>query len=121
MKLTNPEITFKPRDEWSEPNRAEPAEAWMGKAGESANRRTVRILGGSLEEGVERRFEEPAQQADWWLSSDWNTLYLATGWSDRTANKPPGQRYRPQATQLFKSTDQGESWEKLRWPKIKIF
>ncbi|WP_386080932.1 WD40/YVTN/BNR-like repeat-containing protein [Vreelandella sp. F11] len=117
MKLTNPEITFKPREERSDPNRAEPTEAWMGNVSERANRRTVRILSGSLEQGVERRFEEPAQQADWWLSPDWNTLYLATGWMDYHMNPAPGERYTPQLTQLFKSTDQGESWEKLRWPE----
>ncbi|WP_425348174.1 WD40/YVTN/BNR-like repeat-containing protein, partial [Vreelandella olivaria] len=117
MKLTNPEVTTKPREERSDPTRAEFTEQWMYNPSETANRRTVRILGGSLGEGVERRFEEPAQQADWWLSPDWNTLYLAMGWSDRTANKLPGQRYRPQLTQLFKSTDQGESWERLHWPE----
>ncbi|MCS2608761.1 WD40/YVTN/BNR-like repeat-containing protein [Halomonas dongshanensis] len=117
MKLTNPEITFKPREERSDPNRAEPTEAWMGDVGELVNRRTVRILAGNIEDGIERRFDERAQQADWWLSPDWNTLYLATGWADRSINKPPGQRYHPQLTQLFKSTDQGESWEKMRWPE----
>ncbi|SEO65356.1 hypothetical protein SAMN04488052_1022 [Aquisalimonas asiatica] len=117
MKLTNPEIIFKPREERSDPDRAEPTEAWMGDVGERANRRTVRILAGDLEAGVERRFEEPAQQADWWLSPDWSTLYLATGWSDRTAEKPPGQRYLPQFTQLFKSSDQGETWDRLPWPE----
>lgn len=117
MKLTNPEITFKPREERSDPNRAEPTEAWMGDVKELANRRTVRILGGSLEQGVERRFEEYAQQADWWLSHDWNTLYLATGWMDYHDDPAPGERYTPQLTQLFKSTDQGESWEKMRWPE----
>ncbi|MBZ5488656.1 hypothetical protein HW452_14105 [Halomonas aquamarina] len=119
MKLTNPETTFKHRtDEEVNANvKLEYSERWMASPSERANRRTVRILAGNIEDGIERRFEERAQQADWWLSPDWNTLYLATGWSDRSVNKPRGQRYHPQATQLFKSTDQGESWEKMRWPE----
>lgn len=96
MKLTNPEITFKPREERSDPNRAESTEAWMGNVSESANRRTVRILAGNIEDGIERRFEERAQQADWWLSPDWNTLYLATGWMDYHDDPAPGERYTPQ-------------------------
>lgn len=117
MKLTNPEITFKPREERSDPNRAEPSEPWMSNVGEFANRRSVRILAGNLEGEITRRFEEPAQRADWWLAPDWSTLYLTTGWSDRAAELPPGQSYRPEFTQLFKSTDQGQEWEKLRWPE----
>lgn len=117
MKLTNPEITFKPREERSDPNRAEPSEPWMMDVGEFANRRSVRILGGNLEGEISRHFEEPAQRADWWLAPDWSTLYLTTGWSDRAVELPPGQSYRPELTQLFKSTDQGQEWEKLRWPE----
>lgn len=119
MKLTNPETTFKHRtDEEVAANvKLEYSERWMASPAERANRRTVRILGGSLEEGVERRFEEPAQQADWWISPDWNTLYLATGWMDYHMDPAPGERYTPQLTQLFKSIDQGESWERLHWPE----
>ncbi|MCE8001655.1 WD40/YVTN/BNR-like repeat-containing protein [Billgrantia ethanolica] len=117
MKLTNPEVTTKPREERSDPTRAEFTEQWMYDPGETANRRSVRILGGNLEGEISRHFEEPAQRADWWLAPDWSTLYLTTGWSDRAAELPPGQSYRPELTQLFKSTDQGQEWEKLRWPE----
>lgn len=119
MKLTKPETTFKHRtDEEVAANvKLEYSERWMASPAERANRRTVRILAGSLEEGVERRFEQPAQQADWWLSPDWRTLYLATGWMDYHTNPAPGERYTPQFTQLFKSTDQGASWETLPWPE----
>ncbi len=117
LKLTKPEITFKPREERSTLQKAEPSEPWMGDVNERANRRTVRLLSGSISNGADRLFEEPAQQADWWLSRDWNTLYLATGWMDYHLSPPPGERYTPQITQLFKSNDQGESWEKMRWPE----
>ncbi|UYG05549.1 hypothetical protein OCT51_09380 [Halomonas sp. LR3S48] len=117
MKLVNPELTFKLREERSDPNRAEPTEAWMGNVNERANRRFVRILGGHLENGIEQRFEERAQQAEWWLSPSWNTIYLATGWTNYYDEPAVGQRYTPQLTQLFKSTDQGQEWEKLRWPE----
>lgn len=119
MKLTNPETTFKHRtdEEVADNVRLEYSEHWMASPAERANRRTVRILAGDLEDGVEQRFEEPAQQADWWLSSNRNTIYLATGWTDRTQARLPGQRYLPQITQLFKSTDQGQEWEKLPWPE----
>ncbi|MGR4068622.1 WD40/YVTN/BNR-like repeat-containing protein [Billgrantia sp. C5P2] len=117
MKLTNPEITFKPRAERSDPSRAEPTEAWMSNVNERANRRSVRILEGHLVNGIEQRFEERAQQAEWWLSPSWNTIYLATGWTNYYDEPAVGQRYTPQLTQLFKSTDQGQEWEKLRWPE----
>ncbi|EPC03136.1 hypothetical protein L861_22770 [Litchfieldella anticariensis FP35 = DSM 16096] len=117
MKLTNPEVTTKPQEERSDPTKAEFTEQWMYSPGETANRRSVRILDGNLDGEIARRFEEPAQRSDWWLAPDWSTLYLATGWSDRTTEMPSGQRYRPELTQLFKSTDQGREWERLRWPE----
>ncbi|PMR71602.1 WD40/YVTN/BNR-like repeat-containing protein [Halomonas heilongjiangensis] len=89
----------------------------MGNVSEIANRRSVRILGGNLDGEVTRRFEEPAQRADWWLAPDWSTLYLATGWMDYHEEPAPGERYTPQLTQLFKSTDQGATWERLEWPE----
>ncbi|SNY97661.1 WD40/YVTN/BNR-like repeat-containing protein [Halomonas sp. hl-4] len=120
MKLAKPELTFKPmtQEQLDDPNsKAEFSEEWMNDVHQRANRRTVRILTGQLNSGVSTRFEEPAQQADWWLSPNRNTIYLATGWTDRTQESLPGQRYLPQLTQLFKSTDQGQEWEKLRWPE----
>lgn len=119
MKLAKPELMFKPRsDEEIEANVSlEFSEAWMANPSERANRRTVRILAGELDSLLSLRFEETAQQADWWLSPKWDTIYLATGWTDRTQENLPGQRYLPQNTQLFKSTDQGQEWEKLRWPE----
>lgn len=120
MKLTKPELTFKPmtQEQLDDPNsKAEFSEEWMGDVHQRANRRAVRILAGELDSQLSSRFEEPAQQADWWLSPNRNTIYLATGWTDRTQERLPGQRYLPQITQLFKSTDQGQEWEKLRWPE----
>ncbi|MGR4068619.1 hypothetical protein [Billgrantia sp. C5P2] len=120
MKLTKPELTFKPmtQEQLDDPDsKAEFAEEWMGNVHERANRRAVRILAGELDSQLSLRFEETAQQADWWLSPNWDTIYLATGWTDRTQESLPGQRYLPQLTQLFKSTDKGQEWEKLRWPE----
>lgn len=119
MKLTKPETTYKPRtDEEIEAGVSlEYSESWMASPSERANRRSVRILAGELDSQISSRFEEPAQQADWWLSPNRTTIYLATGWTDRTQENIPGQRFLPQLTQLFKSTDQGQEWEKLRWPE----
>jgi hypothetical protein len=116
MKLTSPEITFKPREQRSNPKVAEPSEPWMANVNERANRRTVRILAGSLAT-PQRVFEERAQQADWWLAPDWGTAYLATGWMDYYDELKPGERYTPQITKLFKSTNQGHDWQRLDWPE----
>lgn len=116
MKMTSPEITFKSRELRSNPEIAEPSEPWMADVHERANRRTVRILAGNMA-APQRVFEERAQQADWWLAADWNTVYLATGWMDYYDEPKPGERYTPQITKLFKSTSQGHDWQRLEWPE----
>jgi hypothetical protein len=115
MKLTEPVITFKPREERTRPNVAEPTEPWMNDVSELANRSSVRILAGDIN-SPKRVFEESAQQADWWLAPDWSTIYLATGWMDYH-NVKRGVRYAPQIAKLFKSTDLGHNWRQLEWPE----
>ena len=115
MKLTEPETTFKPREERSLPDVAEPTEAWMYSAKEILIRSTVRVLTGNIN-SPQRVFEEYAQKADWWMAPDWNTIYLYTGWMNRH-NVKPGVRYAPQITKLFKSTNQGQDWQQLTWPE----
>lgn len=116
LKLNKPEITFKSREESKRPDVAEPTEAWMSNANERANRRTVRILAGDLN-SLEQTLEEYAQKADWWLAPDWSTAYLATGWMDYYDEPKPGERYTPQITKLFKSTNQGQDWVQQEWPE----
>ncbi|WP_341668602.1 WD40/YVTN/BNR-like repeat-containing protein [Alcaligenes sp. SDU_A2] len=116
MKLTEPIVTFKPMEERSRPDVAEPTEAWMSDVKESANRRSVRILAGALDNPL-RTFEERAQKADWWLAPDWSTAYLATGWMDYHDEPKPSERNTPQLTKLFKSTNQGQDWQQLEWPE----
>lgn len=116
LKVAKAETKIKPVEEWSDPNVAEYTEEWMYSPGERASRRAANILAGTLGGNITPRFEEPAQRAAWSLSPDWNTIYLATGWTDRTLTAPFGE-YTPQLTQLFKSTDQGKHWERLRWPE----
>lgn len=120
MKLAKPELKFKPLTDaqLNDPNsKAEPTEPWMSNVYERANRRSVRILSGTINGQIVKHFEERAQEADWWLSPDWNTIYLATGWMDYHDKPKSPKDYTPQITKLFKSTDQGRHWQRLEWPE----
>lgn len=92
-------------------------EEWMSDPYERSIRGTVRILTGPINGPMTIQFKERAQLATWWLSPDWKTIYLATGWSDVTQEKPPGKRYWPVTTKLYKSTDGGHTWQRLDWPE----
>ncbi|WP_341668298.1 WD40/YVTN/BNR-like repeat-containing protein [Alcaligenes sp. SDU_A2] len=118
MKLSKPETKTKPmtKEQLADPNsRLEYTEQWMYSVNERRNRRSVHIFSGTLE-NPQRTFEERAQKADWWLAPDWSTAYLTTGWTNSYDIKK-GVRYAPQITKLFKSTNQGLSWEQLEWPE----
>ncbi|WP_454725991.1 MULTISPECIES: WD40/YVTN/BNR-like repeat-containing protein [Cupriavidus] len=119
MRIAEPEITFKPmtESELADPGSAAvPSEPWMADASEMLNRQTVQILAGHMLGAKHRLFEEPAQDADWWISPDWRNIYLATGWMDYHTPKVEGQNVR-QISRLFKSTDSGQHWQQLAWPE----
>ncbi|WP_454726488.1 MULTISPECIES: glycosyl hydrolase [Cupriavidus] len=115
MKLAMPEMKFKPHEERSDPNRAEPTEQWMYRADETLNRQVVRVLGGTVAGVKTKLFEVPAQNADWWLSPDWQTIYLASDWMDYV--KTPVGKNGTHLARLFKSDDQGRHWQRLNWPE----
>ncbi|WP_454721152.1 WD40/YVTN/BNR-like repeat-containing protein [Cupriavidus ulmosensis] len=119
MKLSKPQMITRPMTagQLADPDsRAEFAEAWMYDAAERANRRSLSILAGPLNGPQVRLFDEPAQHGDWWISPDWNQIYLATGWVDHR-RKPKLHEYAPQSTRLFKSVDKGQHWQRLAWPE----
>jgi len=116
MKLADPVITFKPVAERSNAEKAEPTEAWMNDVGESLNRSTVRFLRGTLDGGLVRAFEQRGQDAAWWYSKDWSTLYVSTGWMDYTQPMVMNKLV-PQITKLWRSYDSGKTWTQLTWPE----
>ncbi|MET3233862.1 UNVERIFIED_ORG: hypothetical protein ABIC54_006077, partial [Burkholderia sp. 1263] len=82
LKIAGPQITFKPTEQLKNPEVAEPTEAWMDSSAERLNRRTVTFLRGSVDTGLTRTFQQPGQDAVWWYSKDWRTVYVSTGWMD---------------------------------------
>lgn len=116
LKLADAVITFKPVTERSNPEKAEPTEAWMNDVGESMNRSTVRFLHGTLDGDLTRTFEQRGQDGAWWYSKDWSTLYVSTGWMDYTQPKVMN-KLAPQITKLWRSNDSGKTWTQLAWPE----
>jgi len=115
MKIAFPEMKFKSSEQLADPDRAEYTEAWMYNSGETLNRQVVQILGGTIDGAKAKLFEVPAQNADWWLSPDWQTIYLASDWMDYV--KTPRGQNGPRFAKLFKSDDQGRHWQRLDWPE----
>lgn len=116
LKVADPQITFKPASEAKDPAVAEPTEAWMNDTAELLNRGTVSFLRGSLDGGMKRTFREHGQDAAWWYSKDWRTVYISTGWIDYKAAKPSNGAT-PQIVKLWRSGDGGETWTRLGWPE----
>jgi hypothetical protein len=116
LRLTGPEITFKPAAELKDPQVAEPTAPWMNDTNERLNRSTVSFLRGTLSDGMARFFSEPAQDAAWWYSKDWSTLYVATDWMDYKIREPKGG-LSPHIAKLWRSGDGGKTWMPLNWPE----
>lgn len=116
LKVVGPVITFKPASEAKNPDVAEPTEAWMSDSNQRMNRWTVSILRGPINGKVDRLFSEPGQDAAWWYSRDWNTVYVSTGWMDYTS-PVPADGLTPQTTKLWRSKDGGQTWVQLKWPE----
>ncbi|CAB3694640.1 hypothetical protein LMG24076_03108 [Trinickia soli] len=116
LKLADPQITFKPASEAKNPDVAEPTEAWMNDTAEFLNRGTVSFLRGSLDTGLTRTFQQRGQDAAWWYSKDWHTVYISTGWMDYKVPKA-SNGLRPQLTKLWHSSDGGQTWSQLHWPE----
>ncbi len=116
LKVAGPVITFKPASESTNPDVAEPTQAWMSDTNQRMNRWTVSILRGSINGRLERLFSEPGQDGVWWYSNDWNTLFVSTGWMDYTS-PIPSDGLTPQTTRLWRSRDGGKTWTQLKWPE----
>ncbi|MBB3257561.1 hypothetical protein F4827_002426 [Paraburkholderia bannensis] len=114
LKLAGPEITFKLASQLKDPQVAEPTEPWMDDSGERLNRSTVNFLQGTIEGGLKRTFHQQGQEAAWWYSKDWGTLYIATGWMDYKAPRR-SDGLAPQITKLWRSSDGGQNWTQLNW------
>lgn len=114
LKIAGPELKFKPTNELKSSDVAEFTEPWMDDPSERLNRRTVVFLKGSLDAGVTRTFQHPGQNAAWWYSKDWRTIYVSTGWMDYKTPKPSNGLV-PQTTTLWRSGDGGETWSRLDW------
>jgi hypothetical protein len=116
LKIGGPIITFKPTSEATNPDVAEPTEAWMNDADQRMNRWSVSFLRGTVNGQLDRLFSEPGQDGAWWYSRDWNTLYVTTGWMDYTSSIPT-DGLTPQRTKLWRSLDGGKTWTQLKWPE----
>ncbi len=120
LKRSKPETVTRPMTpkELATPNSvAEYTEAWMSDPNERANRRSVRVLVGAIGTEPRRTLEVRAQRANWNLTSDLKSIYLATGWSDYRISPKSNSGYAPQLTKLFKSANRGQDWERLNWPE----
>lgn len=116
LRLVGPEITFKPAEELKDPQVAEPTEPWMNDSNERLNRSTVSFLRGTLSDEMTRFFREPAQDAAWWYSKDWSTVYIATDWMDYRIPEP-NNGLSPHIAKLWRSGDGGKTWVQLNWPE----
>lgn len=116
LKLAEQPITFKPASELKDPEVAEPTEAWMNDSSERLNRRSVVFLKGTLNGGLTRTFQQRGQNAAWWYSKDWGTVFVSTGWIDYKAPRPANGAV-PQLTKLWHSSDGGQTWSQLHWPE----
>jgi hypothetical protein len=115
LKISGPEITFKPAGEAANPDVAEPSEAWMSDSNQRMNRWTVNFMRGSINGAMSRTFSQVGQSGAWWHSPDWNSLYVSTGWMDYTL-PIPADGLSPQTTKLWRSQDGGQHWTQLDWP-----
>lgn len=112
MKLASPKITFKDptEEELNSPDyNPEVTEPWMDDVAERRNRRSVTVYAGTID-APEKTFFAYAQHAAWWVSPDFNVIYLATTWGDAHL-KPEAKE-----TKLWKSTDGGLNWMQMDWP-----
>lgn len=92
----------------------QPTEPWMNDVKEIKNRATVRLGKGQVNSPPKIIFEERGQKSFWWASSDMNTIYIVSFWSDRhlvdeLLKKPIGY------LSLWISRDAGESFTKQIW------
>ncbi|CAE6820018.1 hypothetical protein R20943_06115 [Paraburkholderia aspalathi] len=114
LRTSGPELKFKPASELKDPDVAEFTEAWMDDSSERLNRRTVAFLKGTFNGGLTRTFQQRGQDAAWWYSKDWRTVYVSTGWMDYKAPQPADGLAR-QITKLWRSSDGGQNWTQLNW------
>lgn len=121
VKVSLPEITFKPRTDSSSPTAwgqpAEVTEPWMNDVGERKNRSIARFLVGTVNGALRTTFKEAAQHAAWWTSDDWSTQLIATTWTDYKLALAQPKAPVVSVNKLFRSVDAGESWVQLKWPK----
>lgn len=114
LNLLGPEVTFKPAEQLKDPEVAEPTEQWMNDTSELLNRSTINFLRGTLDRGLTRSFEQLAQDAAWWHSKDWSTIYVATDWMDYKA-ADTSEGLAPHIAKLWRSVDGGKTWTQLKW------
>ncbi|MDR8725759.1 hypothetical protein FEQ05_02609 [Burkholderia pseudomultivorans] len=116
IALALPEVTFRSLPEQQHLQRAEPTEAWMNDTGELLNRMAVSFFRGTVDDGMQRRFRQPGQDAARWTSTDWAVQFVGTSWIDyKSAEGQTGDA--PQTTRLWKSVDGGRTWTRLPWPE----
>jgi hypothetical protein len=118
LKLADPEVRYRVvgLDKGYDEAQAVPEEPWMDDTAELLNRSTAKFLRGTLDGGMARFFLEPAQNAAWWYSKDWKTLYVATDWMDYKHRDPKGG-LSPHIAKLWRSGDGGKTWAQLKWPE----
>ncbi|WP_459714672.1 WD40/YVTN/BNR-like repeat-containing protein [Paraburkholderia sp. 2C] len=118
LKVADPEVRYRVvgLDKGYKDAQAIPEEPWMDDTLELLNRSSVNFLRGSIQGDMRRFFQEPAQNAAWWHSKDWSTIYVATDWMNyKTADPKKGAA--PHIAKLWRSIDGGKTWAQLKWPE----
>lgn len=118
LKIAGPELRHHivGLDKGYDVAQAVPDEPWMDNVDERLNRKSVSVLRGSLGGALVRNFQQQAQDAAWWYSKDWNTLYVATDWMDYKLPEPKNGMS-PHIAKLWRSGDGGKTWTQLKWPE----
>lgn len=118
LKVADPEVRFRVvgLEKGYDEAQAVPGEPWMDQTSELLNRSTVSFLRGTFDGGPPRSFQQLGQNAAWWYSDDWRTLYVATDWMDYKTASSSGAPA-PHIAKLWRSINGGKTWTQLNWPE----
>jgi len=98
------------------------AEAWMKDSSDRLNHNQIQLVKGNLNQKASIIFNEFAQEGSWWTSHDLSKIFITTDFFDfhrqgvLPANKELGNA---RIYKMFKSTDGGQTFKSLNWPKSK--
>ena len=120
MKITRAPTKFKPitAEEIVAGKPLESTEPWMDDTSERLSRVSVRILRGTIEADVQEIFKQFGQTGAWWVSPDWQTIYVTTEWVNFVNPSFDNAGNTLRHNELWKTEDGGQKWVKLPWPAL---